>query len=229
MTRTASAHGLTSPRAADWRDRSACLGEDPEIFFANPLTSLGALEAEQAKTICGRCPSQDACLQFALDNNIGDGIYGGLTEDERHNLRRREARNARHPVQHPRGPKLPPPASMQELFDRHANPATGGHLMWIGAKTPIFRGRQLTPGQVAFMADRGREPDGPVQRTCGVSGCVQPKHLADDEERSRCGTRLGYRRHLANGETPCDPCRRANADADNRLRWTGTTKAAVPA
>lgn len=42
----------------------------------------------------------------------------------------------------------------------------------------------------------------------------------------QCGTRGGYRKHRQNGEQACDPCRQANAAADNRLRRTGTTIAA---
>lgn len=43
----------------------------------------------------------------------------------------------------------------------------------------------------------------------------------------QCGTRPGYQKHRRNGEQACDPCRQANTDADNRLRRTGTTKAAA--
>ncbi|WP_069773060.1 WhiB family transcriptional regulator [Streptomyces sp. LUP30] len=41
-----------------------------------------------------------------------------------------------------------------------------------------------------------------------------------------CGTRPGYQKHLREGTEICGPCRQANTGADNRLRRTGTTKAA---
>jgi hypothetical protein len=37
-----------------------------------------------------------------------------------------------------------------------------------------------------------------------------------------CGEARMYRRHLRNGEPPCDLCRAANADADRRYRLTGS-------
>ncbi|MBP5913193.1 WhiB family transcriptional regulator [Streptomyces sp. LBUM 1486] len=222
-----SAHGLTTHRAADWRDAGACLGEDPELFHPDGTVGRWAQILADAKTICNRCPVREQCLQWAIDTRQEYGIFGGLDEYERQQLRRRQVRNARRPVQKPRGPKLPPPQSLQELFARHASPATAGHVTWSGANTPIFRGRHLTPYQLSFIVDRGREPEGPVKRLCEVKGCVQPKHLIDTAERTQCGTRPGYRRHRDRGEEACDDCKQANADADNRLRWTGTTKAAA--
>jgi hypothetical protein len=44
---------------------------------------------------------------------------------------------------------------------------------------------------------------------------------------AECGSRGGYQKHLRDKTEICAPCRRANTDADNRLRRTGTTKALV--
>ena len=44
---------------------------------------------------------------------------------------------------------------------------------------------------------------------------------------AQCGTRSGYQKHLREKTEICAPCRQANTDADNRLRRTGTTKAAA--
>jgi hypothetical protein len=172
-----------SPRKTTWRDLGACIGEDPDLFAPDGTTGQWARVIAAAKSICGGCTVVDSCLAWALDTRQVHGIYGGLTEDERWNLLRQEG--ARRPAWQERGPKKPPPKTLRELFDRHANSSTDGHLLWIGPKTPIFRGRQLTPGKVAFMADRGREPKGMVKRTCGASECVQPLHLADERERPR--------------------------------------------
>ncbi len=43
---------------------------------------------------------------------------------------------------------------------------------------------------------------------------------------AECGTNSGYRKHTRDKTPICDPCRRAHADADARLRRTGSTKAA---
>lgn len=82
-------------RDPDWRDAGACRSEDPDIFFATSLTGPGRRDVEQAKAACRRCPSAEACLTYALENGINDGIFGGLDEYERSKLRRREARNTR--------------------------------------------------------------------------------------------------------------------------------------
>lgn len=36
-----------------------------------------------AVAICAECPSQDPCLQHALDNRLTEDIYGGLTPNQR--------------------------------------------------------------------------------------------------------------------------------------------------
>jgi hypothetical protein len=168
-----------TPRKTTWRELGACLDQDPDLFAPDGTTGRWADVIAEAKAICGRCAVVDSCLAWALDTREDHGIYGGLTEDERWNLHRRTARATRKP----RGPQLPHPTSLQELLDRHTTPQPGGHLLWTGAKTPDFRRRQLTPNQVAFLVDRGYEPNGAVHRLCDVKGCVQPLHLADTQER----------------------------------------------
>lgn len=172
-----------TPRKPDWRSQSACRDQNPDLFAPDGTAGKWVQVIADAKAICNRCPVRPTCLQWALDTRQEFGILGGLTEDERWNLRRRQARNTLRPVQKPRGPKRPLPDSLQELFDRHTSPSTGGHLMWTGAKTPEFRGRQLTPNQLSFLLDRGHEWDGSILRLCDVRGCVQPLHLADTAER----------------------------------------------
>ena len=45
----------------NWRQRSACRGLDPEIFY--PATDE---EADEAKSICAICPVRQMCLEHAL-------------------------------------------------------------------------------------------------------------------------------------------------------------------
>jgi hypothetical protein len=54
-----------------------------------------------------------------------------------------------------------------------------------------------------------------------------PKPKRKSPEPAVCGTNSGYRKHVRDKTPICGPCRRAHADADNRLRRTGTTKVAV--
>jgi len=66
-----------------WRDSAACRGTDPELFF--PLTESGRslVQIHQAKQICRVCQVQRACLTWALQNAMSEGIWGGCTETER--------------------------------------------------------------------------------------------------------------------------------------------------
>jgi WhiB family redox-sensing transcriptional regulator len=69
---------------------------DPELFF--PVGSGGSalLQVAAAKAVCGRCPVSTPCLMWALVRDV-DGVWGGLSQDERRAIRRRAA--ARH-VEH---------------------------------------------------------------------------------------------------------------------------------
>ena len=49
-------------------------------------------EVDEAKLVCDTCEVRDACLEWALDAKQDHGVWGGLTEDERRSLRRRNAR-----------------------------------------------------------------------------------------------------------------------------------------
>ena len=68
-----------------------CQSTDSETFFPDPTeTEKIAL----AKSFCATClPTvKNECLSFALANRIRYGVWGGMTESERHNLQRRENR-----------------------------------------------------------------------------------------------------------------------------------------
>ena len=72
----------------DWQQRAACRDEDPELFF--PVSEIGpaARQAAEAKAVCARCPVRERCLEYAVDNGLDHGIFGGTTEAERRELRR---------------------------------------------------------------------------------------------------------------------------------------------
>lgn len=63
----------------DWT-QARCLGEDPELFFEHG-------REEEAKTFCAECPVREPCLAYALRNRQDEGVWGGLTEQERARLR----------------------------------------------------------------------------------------------------------------------------------------------
>jgi WhiB family transcriptional regulator, redox-sensing transcriptional regulator len=92
--------------SVDWARRAACRSAEPELFF--PISSKGRSEADaaRARRVCQSCPVRAACLEYALETRQRHGIWGGLTEDERHQLSRPGAPNdcaagVRAPAAHP--------------------------------------------------------------------------------------------------------------------------------
>lgn len=91
--------GLVREPARDWRDRAACLEEDPELFFPDGTSSLAVLEQiAEAKLVCSGCPALARCRSWALESGVEFGVWGGLDEGERQALRRAERRAARRAV-----------------------------------------------------------------------------------------------------------------------------------
>lgn len=67
----------------DWRHRSACRDEDPELFFPIGTTGPALQQVEEAKQVCAVCDVRETCLAYALDSRQDAGVWGGLSEDER--------------------------------------------------------------------------------------------------------------------------------------------------
>jgi WhiB family redox-sensing transcriptional regulator len=60
-----------------WMNDAPCFGHDAD-FFPSPGD-----RATAAKALCASCPVQPTCLDYALTNGIGHGVWGGLNEAER--------------------------------------------------------------------------------------------------------------------------------------------------
>jgi WhiB family redox-sensing transcriptional regulator len=69
-----------------WRKRSACISESPELFFPIGTAGYAILQIEKAKNICGHCKVIDTCLKWAIESGQDNGVWGGLSGDERHAL-----------------------------------------------------------------------------------------------------------------------------------------------
>lgn len=78
-----------------WRNRSACLDENPELFFPIGNTHPAYLQAEEAKIVCRRCEVLQTCLAWAVKSGQDTGVWGGLSADERQALKRRDTRARR--------------------------------------------------------------------------------------------------------------------------------------
>lgn len=75
--------------SASWESRAACLDSDPDLFFPIAPSGPALQQIAQAKAICARCPVRRECLQYALATHQIHGVWGGTSEEERHQLRSR--------------------------------------------------------------------------------------------------------------------------------------------
>ena len=82
------------PRESVWIERARCIGEDPELFFPVGTGAPALAQAERAKAVCRACAVIDACRTWALDTCQDAGVWGGLDEEERREIRRARRRGA---------------------------------------------------------------------------------------------------------------------------------------
>lgn len=71
-----------------WMDDAACKGKDTNSFYDFPSHNPTVLQ--DIKTFCHlSCPVRQRCLAWALYVPEPEGVWGGLSPDERRALRRR--------------------------------------------------------------------------------------------------------------------------------------------
>lgn len=75
----------------DWRSAAACQDTDPELFFPVGTTGPAVDQIAAAKAVCLSCMSRAECLEFALSTHQDSGVWGGLAEEERRDIRRARA------------------------------------------------------------------------------------------------------------------------------------------
>lgn len=66
-----------------WHDQAACRGMGTTLFFP----SRGQITST-ALRVCDRCPVRIECREWALANGERHGIWGGLSERQRRQVRR---------------------------------------------------------------------------------------------------------------------------------------------
>lgn len=64
-----------------WRQRAACAGLDPAIFYPEERTRK-ASGFEEARRICAQCTVRRECLNDALEMGDTHGFRGGLPPHE---------------------------------------------------------------------------------------------------------------------------------------------------
>ncbi|WP_194821273.1 WhiB family transcriptional regulator [Micromonospora sp. S-DT3-3-22] len=69
-----------------WHEQANCRGTDTDEFYPDKGGTT-----RTAKRICARCPVQAECRQDAIDRREPFGVWGGLSERERRQVRRQRA------------------------------------------------------------------------------------------------------------------------------------------
>lgn len=63
---------------------AACIGTDTESFFVEGYDTSGL---KAARRICENCPELERCRDYAIRNDDGYGLWGGLMPKERQQMR----------------------------------------------------------------------------------------------------------------------------------------------
>lgn len=77
-----------------WIGQARCVDEDPELFFPVGTTGPAIEQTERAIEVCRGCPVRAECLAWALDTCQDAGVWGGLGEEDRREIRRARRRAA---------------------------------------------------------------------------------------------------------------------------------------
>jgi WhiB family redox-sensing transcriptional regulator len=73
----------------NWMARGNCRDEAPARFF--PSDGVGV---DHARRICATCPVREPCLEYALEQRIDHGVWGGASERERRRILKRRRMEA---------------------------------------------------------------------------------------------------------------------------------------
>lgn len=64
-----------------WMAEGNCAAKPPSLFF--PSDGVGV---ERAKRVCEDCPVLTQCLEYAIENRIDHGVWGGTSERQRRRI-----------------------------------------------------------------------------------------------------------------------------------------------
>jgi WhiB family redox-sensing transcriptional regulator len=78
-----------------WQNRAVC-GAHALLFFGpdGETEPERKIRERKAKVVCASCPVRVECLDYALEQYVRSGIWGGLNETERFRERLRRTRRA---------------------------------------------------------------------------------------------------------------------------------------
>ena len=75
--------------STEWMIEGLCNQADPEMWFATHPA-----EVKKAVDVCMDCPVRLLCANYAIANEEEYGVWGGLTEQDRRQLRSKKTSRA---------------------------------------------------------------------------------------------------------------------------------------
>lgn len=74
---------------------AACMfTKNPDLFFPNTPNPSGRV-LRQISDLCSGCEENVRCLEYALEHNIREGFWGGVSPQEREAMKPRSSRRQR--------------------------------------------------------------------------------------------------------------------------------------
>lgn len=87
-----------------WRHSAACRGMDANLFHEEKPYNWTKKQLAAAKKVCASCPVSQECLNYAIENKLSLGVWGGMTYKERLAVRKTNGATV---VSRRRGENLP--------------------------------------------------------------------------------------------------------------------------
>jgi WhiB family redox-sensing transcriptional regulator len=80
----------------NWMQSALCTQVDPELFHPEK-----GMSSTKAKKICSACPVRTQCADHAINSPVlVHGVWGGLSEQERRDIRRTRGIRTVAPIEH---------------------------------------------------------------------------------------------------------------------------------
>jgi WhiB family redox-sensing transcriptional regulator len=70
-----------------WQDQAACRGMSTDLFFIEVGDPDQRRKMQVVRELCGSCPVQKRCLEWAVVNMIPSGFWGGVAPRARRTMR----------------------------------------------------------------------------------------------------------------------------------------------
>ena len=71
--------------SSNFMKHAKCVGLDPNFFFPEDIPGIN-----KAIAFCQDCPVKQPCAQYAMDNFINYGVWGGLSVRARTKIKREQ-------------------------------------------------------------------------------------------------------------------------------------------